>query len=301
MTQRVEVGAITAGRDQRMSEHLLEMAKALVRVKDGKVEVMTDPQVKCCPLRMSLYGLTEESRETVEQVLKEHMHELGMYGPDRVLELDVKPVSFGASEILMDAMAEGLVDAAVVVCEGAGTVVVARPEVLQAVGAHMTGLVKTEPIKEIQSGLEQRCCVLLDDLGSIDQVRGFEAAIEAGFQKTAVTLANASEAKELREMGEALGKMPIILGVHTTGISEADALMLAENCDLVWSCASKAVRDIVGPKARMQIGISIPVFALTQEGKRLVLNRALRFPDGLVLHRAGLPHVPAGKQPEPLI
>ena len=68
--------------------------------------------------------------------------------------------------------------------------------------------------------------------------------------------------------------------------------MLADNCDLVWSCASKAVREIVGPKAKMQIGISIPVFALTQEGKRLVLNRALRFPDGLVLHRASLPLAP---------
>jgi putative methanogenesis marker protein 8 len=277
------------------------MAKALVRVKDGKIEVLTDPQVKCCPLRSGLYGLTEESRETVEQVLKEHMHELGMYGPDRVLELDEKPVSFGASEILTDAMAEGLVDAAVVVCEGAGTVVVARPEVLQAVGAHMTGLIRTEPIEEIQEGLLQRGCVLLDGLGSIDQVRGFEIAVKAGFQKIAVTLASASEARVLREMGEALGKRPIILGVHTTGISEDDALMLAESCDLVWSCASKAVRDIVGPRAKMQIGISIPVFALTQEGKRLVLNRALRFPDGLVLHRASLPYVPAGKQPEPLI
>jgi hypothetical protein len=34
-----------------MSEHLLEMAKALVRVKDGKIEVLTDPGVRCCPLR----------------------------------------------------------------------------------------------------------------------------------------------------------------------------------------------------------------------------------------------------------
>ncbi|MDM7913603.1 MAG: DUF2099 family protein [Methanotrichaceae archaeon] len=76
---------------------------------------------------------------------------------------------------------------------------------------------------------------------------------------------------------------------------------LAKNCDLVWSCASKAVREIVGPKAKMQIGISIPVFPLTQEGKRLVLNRALHFPDSLVLHRAGLPYAPAGKQPKPLI
>lgn len=284
-----------------MSEHLLEMAKALVRVKDGKVEVLTDPQVRCCPLRQGLYGIEAESRETVEHVLGEHMDELGMYGPNRVLELDEKPVSFGASEILMDAMAEGLVDAAVVVCEGAGTVVVARPEVLQAVGAHMTGLIKTEPIKEIQEGLRGRNCILLDDLGSIDQVQGFERAMRAGFQKIAVTLASASDAKALREMGEAFGKRPLLLGVHTTGISESEASMLAENCDLVWSCASKSVREIVGPKAKLQIGISIPVFALSQEGKRLVLNRALHFPDGLVLHRASLPMAPEGKQPEPLI
>ncbi len=284
-----------------MSEHLLEMAKALVRVKDGKVEVLTDPQVRCCPLRRDLYGLTKESRETVEGVLKEHMDELGMYGPNRVLELDVKPVSFGASEILMDAIAEGLVDAAVVVCEGAGTIVAARPEVLQAVGAHMTGLVKTEPIGKIQEGLRERGCIILDDQCSIDQVGGFERAVEAGFQKIAVTVSKASEAQMLREKGKTLGKRPTILGVHTTGISEIEAQGLADNCDIVWSCASRAVREIIGPRAKMQIGISIPVFALTQEGKRLVLNRALRFPDGLVLHRAGLPYAPAGKQPEPLI
>lgn len=277
------------------------MAKALVRVKDGKVEVLTDPQVRCCPLRRGLYGFTEESRETVEQSLNEHMNTLGMYGPNRVLELDEKPVSFGASEILTDAMAEGLVDAAVVVCEGAGTAIAARPDVLQAIGAHMTGLISTEPVVEIQKGLKERGCILLDDQGSIDQIEGFKRAASAGFQKIAVTLASASEAEALRAMGEASKKRPLLLGVHTTGISTADALMLAENCDLVWSCASKAVREIAGPMARLQIGISIPVFALTQEGKRLLLNRALHFPEGLVLHRARLPMVPEGKQPEPLI
>lgn len=284
-----------------MSEHLLEMAKALVRVKDGKMEVLTDPKIRCCPLRKDLYGLAEESRETIEKVLKEHMDDLGMYSPDRVLELDVKPVSFGASEILTDAMAEGLVDAAVVVCEGAGTVVVARSEVLQAVGAHMTGLIKTEPIKEIQCGLNERGCLLIDWQGTIDQVQGFLRAKAAGFRRIAVTSASASEAKKLREMGAAMGNRPLILGVHTTGISVNDALMLAESCDLVWACASKAVREIVGPLAKLQIGISIPVFALSFEGKQLILNRALHFPDGLVLYRASLPHAPAKKQPEPLI
>ena len=219
------------------------------------------------------------------------------------MELQEKPVSFGASEILMDAMNEGLVDAAVVVCEGAGTVVAARPDVLQAIGAHMTGLIETEPIAEIQEGLAKRGCLLLDRQATVDQVRGFEMAVAAGFQKIAVTVAgtNADEATALREMGAKLGCGPFLLAVHTTGISEAQASALAESCDLVWSCASKAVRDVVGQKACLQMGISIPVFALTDEGKRLLLNRALHFAGPLVMHRAGLPLAPEGKQPEPLI
>ncbi len=286
-----------------MSEHLLEMAKARVRVKDGKIEVLTEPLIGCCPLRRDLYGIEKESRESVERVLQSHIQELGMYGPQRILELQEKPVSFGASEILADAMAEGLVDAAVVVCEGAGTVVAARPDVLQAVGAHMTGLIETEPIAEIREGLEKRGCLLIDRKATVDQVRGFEKAVAAGFQKIAVTVAgsNASDAAALRELGEKLGARPFLLAVHTTGISEAEATALAKSCDLVWSCASKAVRDVVGKIARLQMGISIPVFALTDEGKRLLLNRALHFAGPLVMHRAGLPLAPEGKQPEPLI
>ncbi|MCK9566163.1 MAG: DUF2099 family protein [Methanothrix sp.] len=286
-----------------MSEHLLEMAKARVRVKDGKIEVLTDPLIGCCPLRRDLYGIKEESRETVERVLQSHMLELGMYGPNRVLELQEKPVSFGASEILMDAMNEGLVDAAVVVCEGAGTVVATGPDVLQAIGAHMTGLIKTEPIAEIQEGLAKRGCLLLDRQATVDQVQGFEKAVAAGFRKIAVTVAgtNASDAAALRVRGAELLARPFLLAVHTTGVSEAQATVLAKASDLVWSCASKAVRDVVGKNACLQMGISIPVLALTYEGKRLLLNRALHFPGPLVMHRAGLPLAPEGKQPETLI
>jgi putative methanogenesis marker protein 8 len=286
-----------------MSEHLLEMAKARVRVKDGKIEVLTDPLIGCCPLRRDLYGIKEDSRETVERVLQSHMQELGMYGPGRVLELREKPVSFGASEILMDAMSEGLVDSAVLVCEGAGTVVATRPDVLQAIGAHMTGLIKTEPIAEIQEGLVKRGCILLDRQATVDQVRGYERAVAAGFRNIAVTVAgeNTKEAALLREMGAKLGARPFLLAVHTTGISEAQAAALAEACDLVWSCASKAVREVAGKKACLQMGVSIPVFALTVEGKRLLLNRALHFSGPLAMHRASLPLAPEGKQPEPLI
>ena len=171
-----------------MSEHLLEMAKARIRVKDGKVEVLSDPGISFCPLRRDLYGVKEESRESVERVIKIHMQEMGMYGPDRILELDEKPVSFGASEILSDGMVEGLVDAAVLVCEGAGSVIVSRPDVLQAIGGHMTGLVSTEPIAEIQDGLEARGCILLDRIAGVDQLAALEKAVDNGFEKIALTL-----------------------------------------------------------------------------------------------------------------
>jgi putative methanogenesis marker protein 8 len=284
-----------------MVEHLLEMAKARVLVEDGRIEVLSDPKISRCPLRRDLYGIEEESRESVERVLGEHMAALGMYSPRRILEMEDKTVSFGASEILADAMAEGLVNCAVVACEGAGTVVISRPEVLLAVGAHMTGLLKTGPISEIQRGLEERGCLLLDALGSIDQAAGFERAAAAGFRKIAVTVAGTApeETARLREMGRQLGIEPIILAVHTTGISDEEADILGESCDLVWSCASKAVRDVAGMKAKLQMGISIPVFAMTDQGKRLLLNRAMHFRDSLVLHRAALPVVPAEKQPQP--
>jgi putative methanogenesis marker protein 8 len=294
---------LAVGGGERMSEHLLEMAKARVLVKDGKIEVLSDPKVLRCPLRKDLYGIEEESRDSVERVLREHIAEMGMYGPERVLEMEDRTVSFGASEILADAMAAGMVDCAVVACEGAGTVVIARSEVLLAVGAHMTGLLKTEPISEIQSGLEERGSLLLDASASIDQIAGFQKAIAAGFRMIAVTVAGASalQAAELREMGRHLGIEPAILAVHTTGISAEEAKILGDCCDLIWSCASKAVREVAGRHAKLQMGISIPVFAMTEQGKRLLLNRAVHFRGTLVLHRAALPVIPPDKQPRPQI
>ena len=288
-----------------MAEHMLEMAGALVRVRDGEIEVLTDPKVKWCPLRSGLYGHGVESRKTVESVLKRHIEELGMYGPHRVLELSDRPVSFGASEMIADAMRSGLVDAAVVVCEGAGTVVAARPEVVAALGAHMTGLVRTEPIEEVQSGLLERGCILLDDRGTIDQVEGYRRALAAGLERIVVTITGkrAFEAEEIRKLASAsacgqAGEGPVIFSVHNLDVSEDQAEVLTEACDVVWGCASREVREVVGKRAKLQIGISIPVYALTDRGKRLVLNRALAFDESLVMFRATLPYGPEEKLPE---
>jgi putative methanogenesis marker protein 8 len=283
-----------------LAEHLVEMAGALVRVKDGEVEVLSDPKVRWCPLRSGLYGHKIESRETVKAVLKSHIEELGMYSPHRVLELSERPVSFGASEMISDGMKAGLVDAAVVVCEGAGTVVATRTEVVAALGAHMTGLIKTEPIEEIQSGLRESGCILLDDHCTIDQVEGLRRALATGYEKIVVTITGkrAFEAEEIRNMAS---DSTAIFAVHNLDVSEDQAEVLAETCDIVWACASRQVREIVGGRAKLQIGISIPVYALTDRGKRLVLNRAFHFDESLVMHRATLPYGPEEKLPDPIV
>jgi putative methanogenesis marker protein 8 len=167
----------------------------------------------------------------------------------------------------------------------------------------MTGLIKTEPIKAVQDGLEQHGCILIDRHATIDQVRGFAAALEAGFERVAVTLAGSmsSDARDIRAIGANAGRRPLILAVHTTGIDREAAVSLAESCDIIWSCASRAVREVAGERALLQIGVSIPVFAMTHEGKRLILNRALHFKGRLVIHRSSLPYLHADRQPRPLI
>jgi len=54
----------------------------------------------------------------------------------------------------------------------------------------------------------------------IDQVEGYEKAIEAFFKKIVVTVTGhrAFEAKRLWEMGQAFGVEPIIFSVHNTAL-----------------------------------------------------------------------------------
>jgi putative methanogenesis marker protein 8 len=286
-----------------MDRHEIEVAKSRVRIEDGKVEVLSDPLVKRCPLRSHLYGCEEENTGTVRQVLESHIKELGMYTSDRDFSLVDDPVSFGASEMMMDAMRDGLLDAAVSVCEGVGTIVITRPEVVEMVGAHMTGIISTSPIPEIRKSLLRRGSFILDKKCTIDQVKGFQKAVKAGYRRVAVTIvaSRPEDAERIREQAKKLGVESLICAVHCTGIDEEQAVRLAKSCDIVWSCASQAVRDVIGPKALMQIGTGIPVFALTRLGKLIMLNRALSMSDQFLVQRAKLPRLDKDRQPSPLL
>jgi len=286
-----------------MGKHEIEVAKSRVRIEDGKVEVITDPLVKRCPLRSHLYGCEEESRETVKRVLESHIKDLGMYSAERNFNLVDDPVSFGASEMIMDAMHDGLLDAAVSVCEGVGTIVITSPELVETVGAHMTGIVSTSPIPEVRRSLLRRGSFILDKKCTIDQVKGFQKAVRAGYRRVAVTIvaSRPQDAEKIREQARKLRAEVLIMAVHTTGIDEEQADRLAGSCDIVWACASQAVRDIIGPKALMQIGTGVPVFALTRLGKLIMLNRALSMPDQFLVQRARLPRLDEDRQPRPLL
>jgi putative methanogenesis marker protein 8 len=279
-------------------EHVIEIAGARIRITDGSMETLSDPRVRTCPLRQRLYGHGEESKETVLGSLSKNMGEMGMYTADRRLELEERTVTFGASEIIADALNDDLLDCAVTVCDGAGTVIVTRAEVMQAIGAHMTGVISTSPFESVQRSLEDRGCVIVDRGARVDQIEGYRRALELGHRRIAVTVSGL-DAQACRMIRELPGEGTIFV-CHNTGLGVEDAEIVRDHADIVYACASRNVRRIVGPSALVQIGKAIPVFGLTSEGKRLILNRAMNIDTQLLISRSGLPSLDGSRGPEPL-
>ncbi|MCX8162097.1 MAG: DUF2099 family protein, partial [Candidatus Bathyarchaeota archaeon] len=68
--------------------------------------------------------------------------------------------------------------------------------------------------------------------------------------------------------------------------------------DVVCASASRLIREIVGSKAVMQLGVAIPVYALTRLGKKLLLSYLTVFEDRIVVFRVhSLPYIVEGRMP----
>ncbi len=165
--------------DQRPSEpvHELLCRGARVRVRGCKVEVITDPAVVSCPYVRAVYGIEIADREAVRKIVERKIEEYGHFCPHRSLKSD-RIIPFGSSEMISTVMGE-ILDAAVVVCDGAGTVITGNPELLQGIGAAMTGLIKTTPIPEVVRRIEDMGGKVLDP-PRIDQVEGVRRAFQEG-------------------------------------------------------------------------------------------------------------------------
>jgi len=281
------------------SEHIVMCCGSQVRIRNSEIEVLDEPKTRRCPLVRALYGYEEIDREVVKRIVEEKIKTKGFATGERVLCSDPR-VLFGASEMIMASMREGLFDAAVTVCEGAGTVISPGAELVQMIGAFLNGIVSTSPIPEIMEKLKKNGGIILDEKGAvIDQVKGVELAAKKGFRRIAVTVAGfrSREIPKIREIEKTSECEVTIFAVCTTRTNEEDEknLMLS---DLIWSCNSKIVRERIAPRSIFQIGVSIPVFALTERGKKVILAHLMRTPEKFVAFRANLPYLVEGRSPE---
>lgn len=280
--------------------HIIELfGKTRVVIKDGKVVEVGRPLSEWCPVFAKVEGVKKITREEAKKNIEARIRDLGMFTDKRRLDLGVF-VSFGASEVMMTGLRRGLIDAAVTVCEGAGTVITSNPELVQGMGAQMSGLIQTEPVPTIMKMIEDRGGVVLDREGaSLDQEGGLRRAAELGFKRVAVSIVDLKTARNLRILEDELGLEAVLIGVHLTGIPRGEAAEILEVLDIITGCASKNVRELVRPL--LQVGTSVPLFALTQRGKELLFERAKEVDSPILISVADLPFLPEDKQPRPLV
>jgi putative methanogenesis marker protein 8 len=280
-------------------EHIIEaIGRCRIVIRNGKVVEVGPPIIRECPLarRFSL-PVHEITPEAVKENIEHRIRSFGMCGRDRQLLMTGDFVGFGASELIGFGLSSGTFDAAVIACEGAGTVIASTRDLVQGIGGRMSGLVRTTPIPELIAGIELNGgMVPFRDDARIDQAGGVRMAVAEGFHRVAVTIALPADATSIRK------EFPdsFIIAVHTTGISEHDALVYAENADIVTSCASLAVRNVAGKRALLQAGSSIPVFAMTKKAKDLILEKVKETGGQFMITGAGLP-LQGSREPGPLV
>ncbi len=200
---------------------------------------------------------------------------------------------------MLTGLSRGLLDTTVTACEGAGTVISNNSILVQGMGSRMSGLVETEPINGIINGIQERGGIVLDSsTAKIDPVAGVRKAAELGYKKISVTVAFAETAKELGKLEAELELDLILIGVHVTGLNKEEAQTLIENADITTSCASKYMRDLV--KSLAQVGAAVLLFAFTQKGKELMIERAKDVKSPLLINTMPLPTLPENKQPTEL-
>lgn len=274
------------------------LGKTRVVAKDEKVVEVGRPMIDWCPLFEKVRGIKEITPEAAAENMEFRMREHGMFTPRRKLEMEVF-VGFGASEVMMTAVFRGLIEAAVTVCDGAGTVVTSNPGLIQGMGGWISGLVETDPVPEVIEGIEERGGVVLDpETARIDPVEGAVVAAKT-YSRFAVTVVDADTAERLRRVEEDLGVKILIIGAHLTGISKKDAERLLSSADIVTACASRYIRELVDPL--VQVGTAVPLFGLTRWGKEVLVERAKEVDNPLLINTMPLPVLPEQKQPRPLV
>ena len=283
---------------QVKGEHIIYCCGARVLISERGIKVLTEPTVEYCPLHEALYGTKKIDFEAVKKSVKMKIDNFSFCCTNRMFNAE-PIVIYGASEMMSYWLKTGIIDCAVVVCEGAGTVITSNGELVQGIGGRLTGIVKTSPIKEIVSYIEAHGGFVLSKTDArIDQVEGVKKAFNLGFKHVAVSVAGfqSQAISEIRKL-EKEGLDVSIFSVCNTCIDKADVQHILK-ADIVCASASKIIRKEIGKKAILQLGVTIPVYILTSKGKKLVLTYLNEFKDKLVVFRTKqLPYLAKNKGP----
>jgi putative methanogenesis marker protein 8 len=276
-----------------MDEHIIEaMGKARIKIKNGKVVEVGEPLFSYCPIFDKFRGIKKLDKRSIGENIQFRIEDFGMCTKDRKLRMR-DYLSFGVSEIIRTSMELGILDAAVMVCEGCGTVVVTEPAMAQGIGGRVSGLISTTPIPELIERIGPEY-VLDPKTARIDMIDGTKKAIAMGFKNIGVSVVTAKDARTLKKLEKEHGVNIYVFIVHTTGMSESEAMEVFKYADVITGCASKYVREQGIASGAFKVGDSVPVFGITERGKRLIEER-IKYTGKSIAPR------PGAKQPDRLI
>ena len=142
--------------DDKQDEHIIEaIGKSRILIRDGKIVEVGNALISTCPLAerfaRPVHLITPEA---VEENFSNRISVYGMCTNEREVLGSGEFVGFGASELMSAGLKLGIIDCAVIASEGAGTVIVGNPELVQGIGGRMSGLVKTSPLSGIIKKIE---------------------------------------------------------------------------------------------------------------------------------------------------
>jgi len=253
-------------------EHIWEVGKAQMVVRNGNVVSVSDPLIKSCPIHYAIIGEEQMSSESIRRAMELKIKKYGLCTPARIIESDSIAMGYGASETLATALKRGLIDCSVIVSDGAGTVITDKPEIVQGIGMMMSGLIKTSPIPDLIKRLEDKGVMVLSKDAVIDQIAGVRKAFDMGFNKVGVTISGnyARSIVDIKKIEDDYNKESLKIIVHSTGVSD-ELVPYICMADIVTACASKTIRETIGRQENIKIyGKKIPVYALSPFGEKIM-------------------------------
>ena len=251
--------------------HVIEtLGKVKVVIENGEITEVGSSEMKYCPMFHAMHKVDELNEEFIRKNINFRIQDFGMCTPDRVVEMD-DLVTVGISEILKTNMEKGNIDCVVGVCDGAGTVLMTNPRVVQGVGGRVSGLISTTPIPEVIKNLEEKdSIVLYPETAELNQLEGLKLAVEKGYKNIAITVIPSPMVKELREYPVDDDVNVYIFVAHTTGTTREEAEMVFEYGDIVTACASKEVRGYADEIKPYYYGVKVPIFCASEAGRKFL-------------------------------